>query len=261
MLVALAVAGCSCGTTNHPANPSDEQVVETPTLVAPDAVVLDRLIAPTTMTIERRLPPHAVVEGMTPGCGTLVSAYTVSVPSGSGATLAHYQILEGDLPDDCFPGTAVRRRPPFTVVGPADLVVSATTATSATPSRWHDVLGAIPAKAPIWIGSQDRLFEQLFGVATAHYEIAFERVELAPNMYFDGRATATYTTAGDAAIVARRIKTGEVTLPGKSAEVAESFKRMRVKQTATVVSVTFDLGMFGGIPAEDLQALAAKLPH
>lgn len=263
LLPALALIACSSG--KHPVKPGDEQVTEIPNLAPPDAVVLDRLIAPHALSIERRLPPLAEVAGWQPRCGALdgnlVAAYRLSVPSGSGVDLVTYTILEGELPASCFdgaPGTVVRKAP-FTVLGPADIVGPVTSTTSAPPSRWHDLLAAVPAKAPYWIASEDRAIESLFGVAATRYAIAFERLELSPTLYFAGKATLVYAAAGDAAIVARRIKAGEVTLPVTAPDVVDSFRRLRVKQTGPVVELTFDLGMFGGVTAEELRAIATKL--
>ena len=263
LLAALAIAACSSG--KHLANPADEQVAEVPSLAPPDAVVLDRLIAPHALSIERRLPPLADAPGWQPRCGDLagklVAAYRLSVPSGTGVELVHYSILEGDLPASCFdgaPGTIIRKAP-FTVVGPADLVGPVTRSTSTAPSRWHDLLGAIPPKAPYWVASEDRAIEQLFGVATTRWAVTFERLELSPNVYFAGKATLLYVASGDAAIVARRIKAGEVTLPVRAPEVVDTFRRMRVKQSGAIVDVTFDLGMFGGVTADELATIAKQL--
>lgn len=255
----------ACSSGKHPANPADEPVGEVPNLALPDAVVLDRLIAPHALSIERRLPPLVEVPSWQTRCGALdgklVAAYRLAVPSGTGMVLTSYSILEGDLPASCFdggPGTAVRKAP-FTVIGPADIVGPVTASTSTAPSRWHELLAAIPPKAPYWLASEDRAVEQLFGVATTRYAVAFERLELSPNIYFAGRATLVYAAPGDAAIVARRIKSGEVTLPVSAPEVTDSFKRMRVKQNGPVVDLTFDLGMFGGVTADELATIAQKL--
>lgn len=263
VFAALVVAAC---TPAKPAvNPADDHVTEVPNLAPPDAVVLDRLIAPHAISIERRLAPLAKVPTWQARCGALdgklVAAYRLWVPSGTGIDLASYTILEGDVPATCLDGATgtVVRKAPFTVLGPADIVGPVTASTSNAPSRWHDLLAAVPAKAPYWIASEDRAIEQLFGVATTRYAVTFERLELAPNIYFAGKATLIYAAAGDAAIVARRIKAGEVTLPVRAPDVVDSFRRMRVKQTGPVVDVTFDLGMFGGVTADELAAIAKKL--
>jgi len=256
------MAACSSG--KHPATPTDDQIAETPKLVPPDAFVLDGLIDGNTQTITRLLPPHVEVAnrlGAPCPLDQVRAAYQLVVPRGP--EVAKVTIVEGDLPDSCFPGSehqALLRRPPFVVVGEA-AIANLELFPPKVPSKWHALLQAIPAKAPVWIASEDALLQHLFGVSTVRYTLALERLELAPNLYFAGRVSATYATAGDAAIVARRIKAGEVTLPVKAPEVVESFRRMRVKQNGPIVDITFDLGMFGGIPAAELQALAATLPR
>jgi hypothetical protein len=263
LLVAVLLAGCSSG--KHPSNPAEDQIAEVPSLAPPDAVVLDRLIAPHALSIERRLPPLAEVPTWQPRCGSLdgalVAAYRLAVPSGTGLQRVTYKILEGELPASCFDGdprTAIRKAP-FTVIGPSDIVGPVTASTSTAPSRWHDLLAAVPPKAPYWLASEDRAIEKLIGVATTRYAITFERLELSPNIYFSGQATLIYAAPGDAAIVARRIKSGEVTLPVDAPAIRDSFKRMRVKQNGPVVVVRFDLGMFGGVTAEQLATIASAL--
>ena len=245
--------------------PADDQVTEVPNLAPPDAVVLDRLIAPHAISIERRLAPLVELSAWQPRCGALAdklaAAYRLTVPSANGIEIAAYWILEGDLPITCFESqTAIAvRRAPFTLLGAPGLVEPLAASTSTGPSRWHDLLAAVPAKAPYWLASEDRAIEQLFGVATTRYAVTFERLELAPNVYFAGTATIVYAAPGDAAIVARRIKAGEVSLPVRAPEVVDSFRRMRVKQNGPIVDITFDLGMFGGVTADELETIANKL--
>ncbi len=293
ILVTVALAGCGPG--KPVASPAAEEL----RLQPPDAVVLDSLITSNVIAIMKAKPEHFMVlkylqRTLGPSkhpCwsaleGKLVAGYQLQVPKVDGVGQSAYFILEGDLPraeiERCVPSaikmfavdvkpegdllaisgpdgatTYAAWKPPFVVVGPRDLVNGALT--SRPVPRWHDLLGSVSPAVPIWWASADGLFSNLFGVATKHYEVAFERIEAAPNPYFAGRATATYNSAGDAAVVARRIKQGEVQLPFDAPEVVDSIKRFKVKQRGPVVEIGFDLGMFGGISAETLTDMTVKL--
>jgi hypothetical protein len=291
----VTVALVACGGNKPVSNPAVEELQLQP----PDAVVLDSLISSNVVAIMKTKPEYFmalkyVEEALGPSrnpcwsalAGKLVAGYQLHVPNVDGNGQTAYFILEGDLPraevERCVPAAittfAVEAKPdgdllaisgpdgaatyaawkdPFVVVGPRDLVNGALT--SKPVPRWHELLAAVPPGVPIWWGSADGLFTSLFGVVTRHYEVAFERIEAAPNPYFAGRAVATYNSAGDAAIVARRIKHGEVQLPFDAPEVVDSIKRFKVKQHGPVVEIGFDLGMFGGISAATLTELTAKL--
>jgi hypothetical protein len=294
LLATVALVACS---GNKPvSNPQAEEELH---LQPPDAVVLDSLISSNVISIMRTKPEYFMpLRYLQPVLGPsknpcwaaleakLVAGYQLQVPKVDGNGQSAYWILEGDLPRaevvKCVPAaitmfavtaasdgdllaitgpdgaaTFATWKSPFVIVGPRDLVNGALHPTPVP--RWHELLSGIPPNVPIWWGSGDGLFQSLFGVATKHYEVAFERLETAPNPYFAGRAVATYGSAGDAAIVARRIKQGEVELPFAAPEVADSVKRFKVKQTGAVVEIKFDLGMFGGISADTLADITAKL--
>jgi hypothetical protein len=294
--ILVTVALVACGGTKPVSNPAAEELQLQP----PDAVVLDSLISSNVVAILKTKPDHfaslkylqPMLGPRTPPCWSaleakLVASYELHVPNVDGKGRTTYWILEGDLPraevERCVPpairawavdmqadgdllsfsvpdGTRLYAawKPPFVVVGPRDLVNGALS--SRPVPRWHDLLGAVPPTVPVWWASDDGLFSDLLGVSTKHYAVAIERLELAPNRYFAGRATVTYHSAGDAAIAARRIKQGEVQLAFRvTPDILESFKRFKVKQTGAVVEIGFDLGMFGGISDEAIAMMIVKL--
>ena len=293
--ILVTVALIACGGTKPVANPAVEELHLQP----PDAVVLDSLISSNVVAIMKTKPEYfLVLKYLQPALGApkdpcwtaleakLVAGYQLWVPNVDGVGQSSYFIVEGNLPraevERCVPAaikmfpvdakpdgdllaftgpdgatTFAAWKPPFVVIGARDLVNGALT--SKPVPRWHELLSAVSPAVPVWWASADRLFTNLFGVMTKHYEVAFERIESAPNAFFAGRAIATYNSAGDAAIVARRIKQGEVDLPFLAPEVVESIKRFKVKQNGNVVEIGFDLGMFGGITVETLTEMTAKL--
>lgn len=263
-----------------------------------DAVRLDTLVGANVVSIMRTKPelfaPLGYVQPLLGpsklACWTeleqkLTAAYQLQGPRTDGRRNTHW-ILEGDLPqaaiERCVP-TAIKEttvtvkrdgdllaisgsdgattyaawRGRFVIVGARDLVNEALTSPSAARARWHELLAPIVA-APIWWGSTDRLFANLFGVATTHFVVAFERLEFEPKLYFGGRALATYATVADATLVARRIKQGEAKPPFDAPEIVDSMKRFKVMQDGTSVQVEFDLDMFGGITMETLTSLIAE---
>lgn len=289
--ILATVALVACGGNKPVSNPAAEKLHLQP----PDAVVLDSLITRNVVSIMRTQPDyffplHWFVREVDRGasCGLtlqqkLGATYHLNVPNVDGRGMNQYYILEGLEQDEVLRCMAsamkdvrvVREgellaisksdgstiyaawKGPFVVVGARDLVNGALH--SSPVPRWHDMLAGVAPNVPIWWGSSDGVFTSLFGVSTVHYEVAIERLETTPNSYFAGRAVATYHSAGDAAIVARRIKEGEVQLPKASPEIAEAFKRLKVKQNGPTVVIGFDLGMFGGISAETLAEMEKLL--
>ncbi len=208
--------------------------------------------------IQVPLPPRGrdsyfLLEGDLPRA-KVESCLTTAIANAS----VHLREVDGLLEVSASAGRATFAawRDNFIVVGPYDLV-SAAIAPSAPDPRWAPLV-TTHGNAPIYAAAIDDTMAKLFGAATTTWRVAFDRLDRS-NGSFAGRIVAAFTTAGDAAIVARRIKQGELALPADSPELVDAFKRLTVKQDQAVLTITFDSSMFGGVAPAVLLGFATSI--
>jgi len=298
-LMLFALCACSSpassGGASEPTSEPRPEPAATPPPVAPPKVVtadVAQLIAPEVTGVLKSSGAESPIASYVstllkkpPACwtqllGSVTVAYQLMVPASS------YFIFEGTLlqrdVEQCvqqafasvLPMTiehdgalAVFRSKagvvyakwstPFIIVGSKDQVMRAA-ATPQSRDQWTERLAQFPpGQTAMW--STDSLFQNLLGVASTGYLLVVERVTKAPHAFFSARVVARFATDGDAAIIARRIRQGEVAIPSPPAELVGGLKQMKVKQSGPTVEVAFDSDMFFGMELEKLQQWVARL--
>lgn len=145
------------------------------------------------------------------------------------------------------------------VVGSRDQVRAALdNASIELSNQWRERLASLaPAMMAIW--GSDSLMAGLLEVPTQHYVLTMDGGKT-PEPWFKGRVVVRYATAGDAAIAARKARTGEIA-PTLSPppEFKTAFKRMKVTQNANTLELAFDWSTFrdAGVTFDVLQQWSA----